>query len=338
MVVGEAGIGVNFYKRHIGDYLKDTAHLSLLEHGVYTRLLDVYYTRESGIPDDQASRLIGARSKDECAALKIVLGEFFKLVDGMWMQDRCEREIHAMSKPEDDGIETKSGKAVRQQRYRGRRKAMFDRLREHGVVMSYDASMDDLQDALLRVTVMPPVTLSVTPETHNVTATISHKPDSISQTPDLKPNPEEPVVAHTTSPEEPPAPPALEIVPNNRGAAISILMRRNGVEGCNAANPIVDEWSKDPRVTDDLLLTAASMAKARDVLRPGPAYLAPIVKDLLNPKPVKPKQDDWHRSDAGIKRKASELGIASRPGWSYDQLKAAVWDEIKRRERQGAVA
>ena len=46
---------MNYYKRHIGDYLKDTAHLSLLEHGVYARLLDVYYTRETAIPDDQAA-------------------------------------------------------------------------------------------------------------------------------------------------------------------------------------------------------------------------------------------------------------------------------------------
>jgi uncharacterized protein YdaU (DUF1376 family) len=84
---------VNFYKRHIGDYLKDTAHLSLLEHGVYTRLLDVYYTRESGIPDAQAARLISARTKEECAALKLVLEEFFDLVDETWIQHRCEREI-----------------------------------------------------------------------------------------------------------------------------------------------------------------------------------------------------------------------------------------------------
>lgn len=88
---------MNFYKRHIGDYLKDTAHLSLLEHGVYTRLLDVYYTRESGIPDSQAARLVGARSKDECAALKVVLGEFFNLIDDAWVQDRCEREIELAS-------------------------------------------------------------------------------------------------------------------------------------------------------------------------------------------------------------------------------------------------
>lgn len=88
---------MNFYKRHIGDYLKDTAHLSLLEHGVYTRLLDVYYTREAGIPDDQAARLIGARARDELSALKVVLDEFFELVDGTWMQQRCEREIQDAS-------------------------------------------------------------------------------------------------------------------------------------------------------------------------------------------------------------------------------------------------
>lgn len=170
---------MNFYKRHIGDYLKDTAHLSLLEHGVYTRLLDVYYTREAGIPDAQAARLIGARGKDEMAALKVVLGEFFELIEGTWVQHRCEREIHSTAKADDHDPEGKSSKAVRQQRYRDRRKAMFDRLREHGVTMSYDASMDDLQDALLRVTVTP----SVTPETHNVTATISQTPDSIKTSP-----------------------------------------------------------------------------------------------------------------------------------------------------------
>lgn len=84
---------MNYYERHIGDYLKDTAHLSLLEHGVYTRLLDVYYTREGGIPAADAARLIGARSRDEKAALQAVLGEFFSLVDGHHTQARSDREI-----------------------------------------------------------------------------------------------------------------------------------------------------------------------------------------------------------------------------------------------------
>lgn len=88
---------MNFYKRHIGDYIKKAGHLSLLEHGIYARLMDVYYTREAGIPEDKAARLISARSKDELQALARVLEEFFDLVDGVWVQNRCEEEIAAAS-------------------------------------------------------------------------------------------------------------------------------------------------------------------------------------------------------------------------------------------------
>jgi uncharacterized protein YdaU (DUF1376 family) len=84
---------LNYYERHIGDYLKDTAHLSLLEHGIYGRLLDVYYTRESAIPVTQAERLIGVRSKDEKAALSNVLEEFFTVDAGVLHLARCDREI-----------------------------------------------------------------------------------------------------------------------------------------------------------------------------------------------------------------------------------------------------
>lgn len=87
---------MNYYKRHIGDYMKDASHLSLLEHGVYMRLLDVYYTRECAIPVDQAARLIGARTKEEKAALEVVTCEFFTVVDGAYTQTRCDSEIAAM--------------------------------------------------------------------------------------------------------------------------------------------------------------------------------------------------------------------------------------------------
>jgi uncharacterized protein YdaU (DUF1376 family) len=93
---GELGDEVgdlNYYERHIGDYIKDTAHLSLLEHGVYTRLLDVYYLREGGIPKDQAYRLVSASSKAEKAAVESILREFFQLKDGYWIQGRCQDVI-----------------------------------------------------------------------------------------------------------------------------------------------------------------------------------------------------------------------------------------------------
>jgi uncharacterized protein YdaU (DUF1376 family) len=96
---------MNFYKRHIGDYIKKAGHLTLLEHGIYARLMDVYYTREAGIPEDKAARLIGARTKEEVQALSNVLDEFFTLVDGVWTQGRCEEEIGIASAKADKNRE-----------------------------------------------------------------------------------------------------------------------------------------------------------------------------------------------------------------------------------------
>jgi uncharacterized protein YdaU (DUF1376 family) len=84
---------LNFYKRHLGDYAKDTAHLSMLEHGAYTVLLDRYYTTEQPIAQTEAYRVCRARSREEKAAVDAVLGEFFDLAEGVWRNKRCDEEI-----------------------------------------------------------------------------------------------------------------------------------------------------------------------------------------------------------------------------------------------------
>jgi len=84
---------VNYYERHLGDYAKDTGHLSILEHGVYTLLLDRYYSTEAGIPETQAFRLSRARTPEEREAVEVVLAEFFELIDGVWINRRAEEEI-----------------------------------------------------------------------------------------------------------------------------------------------------------------------------------------------------------------------------------------------------
>jgi uncharacterized protein YdaU (DUF1376 family) len=86
---------LNYYERHIGDYTRDTVHLSLMEHGVYSRLLDVYYTREQPLPPDPKAieRLIGARTKDEREAARVVLEEFFDLSTDGWHNKRCDEEL-----------------------------------------------------------------------------------------------------------------------------------------------------------------------------------------------------------------------------------------------------
>jgi uncharacterized protein YdaU (DUF1376 family) len=87
---------VNYYERHLGDYARDAGHLSMLEHGAYTLLLDRYYTTERGIPADQAHRVCRARTREEREAVDTVLAEFFTLEDGCWVNGRATREVTKM--------------------------------------------------------------------------------------------------------------------------------------------------------------------------------------------------------------------------------------------------
>jgi uncharacterized protein YdaU (DUF1376 family) len=86
---------VNHYRHHLGDYAKDTAHLSLLEHGVYGQLMRRYYASEQPLPADEADvcRWIGARSGPERAAVKNVLKDFFELQSDGYHQKRIDAEI-----------------------------------------------------------------------------------------------------------------------------------------------------------------------------------------------------------------------------------------------------
>lgn len=84
---------MNYYERHLGDYAKDAGHLTMLEHGAYTLLLDRYYTTGEAIPKDQAYRLCRARSPDEMAAVDSVLAEFFVKDGSVYRNRRADQEI-----------------------------------------------------------------------------------------------------------------------------------------------------------------------------------------------------------------------------------------------------
>ena len=80
---------MNYYKRHLGDYARDTGHLTALEHGIYTLLLDWYYVNECPIPFEKAVRI--ARGNPE--QTQMVLDEFFKMGENGWIHSRADREI-----------------------------------------------------------------------------------------------------------------------------------------------------------------------------------------------------------------------------------------------------
>ena len=86
---------MHYYCHHIGDYHRDTAHLSILEHGVYRLLMDSYYSTERALPADLSvlCRIVRAVSKTEREAVATVSKMFFVQVDHALQHKRIDREL-----------------------------------------------------------------------------------------------------------------------------------------------------------------------------------------------------------------------------------------------------
>lgn len=86
---------MHYYTFNIGDYRRDTAHLSALEHGIYRQLIDWYLLDEAPIPKETQSviRRLRLGSDDEKNALENVLKDFFFLENDAYHQARCDSEI-----------------------------------------------------------------------------------------------------------------------------------------------------------------------------------------------------------------------------------------------------
>jgi uncharacterized protein YdaU (DUF1376 family) len=90
-------IELHYYTFNIGDYRRDTSHLTLLEHGIYRQLIDSYYLSEQPLCADEASLMRShcVRSADEQQAFKNVLKDFFELHEDGWHHKGCEKIIDA---------------------------------------------------------------------------------------------------------------------------------------------------------------------------------------------------------------------------------------------------
>jgi uncharacterized protein YdaU (DUF1376 family) len=88
-----------WYARYPGDYLRDTAHLSLTEHGAYGLLLDHYYSTEKPLPNnkDALYRICRALNDGERLAVDSVLAQFFRLSEDGYHNARADRELEKRS-------------------------------------------------------------------------------------------------------------------------------------------------------------------------------------------------------------------------------------------------
>jgi uncharacterized protein YdaU (DUF1376 family) len=85
---------VNFFKLYIGDYQRDTGHLSVTEHGAYLLMLQHYYATEKPLPTGKAlHRLLRAQDKTERDAIDAVVGMFWEESTEGLVNARADEEI-----------------------------------------------------------------------------------------------------------------------------------------------------------------------------------------------------------------------------------------------------
>jgi uncharacterized protein YdaU (DUF1376 family) len=85
---------VNFFKLYIGDYQRDTAHLSVTEHGAYMLMLQHYYATEKPLPVGKAlHRMLRAQDKEEREAIDSVAAQFWTTTDAGLVNERADREL-----------------------------------------------------------------------------------------------------------------------------------------------------------------------------------------------------------------------------------------------------
>ena len=86
---------MHYYQFNIADYRKDTAHLTLLEHGIYRQLLDSYYLDEKPIETQPVMRRLQITTDEEKKAFENVLSDFFTLSErgNFYTHKRIEAEI-----------------------------------------------------------------------------------------------------------------------------------------------------------------------------------------------------------------------------------------------------
>ena len=84
-----------WYAHYPGDYARDTAHLSLAQHGAYRLLLDHYYATAAPLPGQSGAlyRICRAFDEAERKAVDFVLSEFFELRTDGYHNFRADVEL-----------------------------------------------------------------------------------------------------------------------------------------------------------------------------------------------------------------------------------------------------
>jgi uncharacterized protein YdaU (DUF1376 family) len=144
---------MNYYERHIGDYLKATIMLTPEEEGIYNRLIDFYYSSEQPLPVDnfeiyKICRVNRAKYKK---IIDKILTKYFHLLDGFWHHNRCDEEIAKYQEKLPLIEKKRENTKERQNRARDKRRALFDELRNAGFNPVWTSSTAQLEAMIKKI-------------------------------------------------------------------------------------------------------------------------------------------------------------------------------------------
>lgn len=327
---------MNYFEKHIGDYIRDTVSLTMLEDGAYNRLMDQYYQTERPLPADRKMvyRLARATSTPERKAVDFVLQEYFDLTEDGFIQKRIQAEIEAYWDRDQGNAVKKENDRDRQKRSRERRKTLFDALRGHGIVPEFNTPTRELSAILSRVTDRDASRDDHAPVTRDNTATQTPIPNH--QTPDKEQRPSQP--PPLDAPEDGDGSAVGLPDPRSIGAMAGALRKLN--VGCTSQHPVLLALVADGFTVEEVVEAVEVARIHKPVPQPLPiGYVNSVARNQREQKaaPPKPaKQPPWWLTDASINAKGRELGLEARPGESRDEFKARI--TVRMAEQQGAAA
>ena len=179
---------MNYYEHHIGDYDKNTSHLTACEDGIYSRMIRRYYDKEVPLPVDveQVKRLMRARTKEEKQAVVDVLAEFFILQDDGYHQKVCDEVLENFRAGEPEREVKKANEDNRLKRHRAERSDLFKIVTDAGEHAPWNIGMTELRDMAKRLQKQKPET-PLLPEPETLPATATATPATATQTPITSP-------------------------------------------------------------------------------------------------------------------------------------------------------
>lgn len=270
---------MNYYERHLGDYARDTGHLSLIEHGAYTKLLDRYYATEAGIPEKEVFKIACARTQSEKKSVSVILNEFFTLNAGVWINSRADEEIKRYKSKQDKAKQSANARWKKSQSHSdGNANASPNAMRTHSDGNAHQS----------------PVT------SNHTKALQAASTNSTSSTPEVIHKPEKPVVVETEKP-----PNGADPI-TARAIELTVLLRKGGA-ALTASDPNIRKWA-ETGISDAQALTALEKAQQlrADKCSPQPinsGYLDSILNAVERSPPGKrgqPVLENFAGKDYGV--------------------------------------